>query len=66
MYQIDMLSMYNEDLSLKTSYLSLFDYGGLNLAVFRKFLCIFISTCHNETHQVNFWSSGMVYGIQIL
>ena len=45
-------------------YLSSFNYGGLNLAVFRKFRHILISTRHNKTGQVNFWSSDMVYGIK--
>ena len=46
-------------------YLTSFNYGGLNFAVFRKFHHIFISTRHNKTRLVNFWSSDMVHGIRI-
>ena len=45
------------------TYLSLFNYGGLNLAGFRQFRHIL--TRHNKTCRVNFWSSDRVYDIII-
>ena len=41
-------------------FLSSYNYGGLNLAVFRKFHHIIISTRYTKTRQVNFWRSDMV------